>query len=194
MVLKLWQLHVEFCDSSVSSRTASVLFILFLTFFLHPFSPLEDVLKYLIRTVVWNALYHTPFLCQNLLHTLLRITFHILMYLFVKWLLKTAEMVEGKAWWAKSTFGGSPAPFSQLTPLLWRHKVCDPAISPSCNTSSMGRAAPHCFEEKTNGLGAMRGKVWMGVLHFWQVPEVSLGAWFLARDIRFSWEDPVEKI
>lgn len=32
-------------------------------------------------------------------------------------------MVESKVQWAKSTFGGSSAPFSHFTPLLWRQGI-----------------------------------------------------------------------
>ena len=148
---------------------ASVLFFLFLSFFLHPFSLLEDVLKYLIQG--WGlecTLSHTFLVPKPFTHSIKDNFPHTNVFICE---MAFKASVDGRR---QSTMGqvhlwSSPAPSFLLALLLRAGRACSPAASPSCNASSTGRAAVCHFEEKSNGLGAaggaVEGKVWVGICH-----------------------------
>lgn len=137
----------------------------FFSFFLHPFSPLEDVLKYLTQgRGLECTLSHTfsgprPFthsIKDNFPHT----NVFICEMAFKAGVDGRRQSVMGQVHlWRR------PAPFSQLTPLLCAARACSPAASPSCDASSAGRAAACHFEQKSDRPGAVAGKAWVDVLH-----------------------------
>lgn len=161
--------HVEFHDSSVPLPTASVLFFLFLSFFLHPFSLLEDVLKYFIQG--WGlecTLSHTFFVPKPFTHSIKDNFPHTNVFIcemaFKAGVDSRRQSVTGQVHLWRSS-----VPFSQLAPLLCTGRACSPATSLSCNASGVGRAATCHFEEESEGLGAsggaVEGKAWVGVHH-----------------------------
>lgn len=107
MFLKLWQLLVEFHDSSVLLPAALVLFFLLLSFFLHPFSPLEDILKYLIQG--WGlecTLSHTFSVPKHFTHSIKDNFPHTNVFI-CEMAFKASVDGRRQTRWAKSTCGGA---------------------------------------------------------------------------------------